>query len=576
MILERTLRRNPWRDATILALLCAFSYTIGLTTHGLTNWQEARRAVVGREMFTKGEWIVPTYFGEPYIAKPPMIYWVQMIIGRTREAFGATPFADESELRLTVALGGLLGVLATYFAARRLLRDRFDVRLGDEAAWLSALGLAGGVLFFRSSRIGELDVLTVPFVVTAIAAVHEALRIWVDERRTSWLAIALATIMTVGAALTKGPPAVLVVALAGYLPLGIAACRTPASEERHARNIQPLAAAAGGLGVALAAWILAAHVNFPIDWLGLAFFGLVGATVAVSIVRLADRATAREWLSSFSHTHPLLVLGLPVLSVWGWGRLVAARIGNDSVAALASAEVEDNLRILVLDSPAKNVGFMLYGIAPISLAMVAGTIWMLRERPSLVGSQRVPLVWCAAGLGAFSVFGKGVARYLTPVWPGVAMLGGLWLAYALRDAQRRLGHARLRHASVAVLLLSIIAQTWWYGLGREIYFGDRSPRAFIRELLPKASGIALTTWKLDEPALDYYALCRLPILDAESQLISRANEEGLIVVIGRSSQASEWTSAVFDAGFTIKGIALLAPYRWRADGERIGAWRISR
>lgn len=573
----RTTRRDPWRDGAILALLCFLAYTVGLTTHGLTNWQEARRAVVGKEMFEKGEWIVPTYFGEPYIAKPPMIYWVQMLIGRARGALGATPFADETELRLTVALGGLLGVLATYFAARRMLRDRFDPRLGDDAAWLSALGLASGVLFVRSSRIGELDVLTVPFVVAAVAALAHAWRTWKEERRTSWGAVALATLMATGAALTKGPPAILVVALAGYVPILLTEPRAPATGDASRRNKrESLVASMGFVFTVILAWLLAPRVNFPMDSLGLLFFGAAGAMLAVGAVRLADRERVGEWSASLARTHPALVLGVPLLAVWLWGRMVASRIGGHAVASLASAEVEDNLRVLVLDSPAKNIGFMLYGLAPMSLAMVAGAVWLLRDRPRLSEEQRVPFVWCAAGLVAFSALGKGVARYLTPVWPGVAMLGGLWLAFALRGWDKRLGHHRLRYAVVTLLIVSLLVQAWWYGVGRQIHFGGRSPREFMRELMPKIEGGAMTTWKLDEPAMDYYAGLRLPRLIEPAELIRRASETAPIVVIGRASEASEWVPTALDAGLTVKGIEVRAKFSWRADGERVGAWRVGR
>ncbi|MBL8745611.1 MAG: glycosyltransferase family 39 protein [Phycisphaerae bacterium] len=568
-------RRNPWRDAAILTLLCAVAYTAGLTTHGLTNWQEARRAVVGREMFRNNEWIVPTYFDEPYIAKPPMIYWAQILIGHTRAALGATPFHDETELRLTVALAGILGVLATYFAARSILLHRTDPALSDDAAWLGALGLAAGVLYFRSSRIGELDVLTVPFVVTAVAALAHAHRQSRHLRRTPWTAVALAAVAATLAALTKGPPALLVIALAGYLPMLLSDPSGTIDEPRWKRAAS-IAAALGFCLATFAAWLIAPRVHFPMDWLGLIFFGAVGAVIAVAIVRLSDPPRAWESFLTLAHTHPLLVLGLPMLAVWAWGRMVSSRIGAETVTTLAAAELDDNLRLLVLDSPAKNIGFMLYGLAPISLAMIAGLAWIARTRPPLTAGQRVPIVWCAAGLAAFSVAGKGVARYLTPVWPGVAMLGGFWLAHIIRDSERKLGHRRLRFAAAAVAILSMLVQTWWYGLGREIYFGDRSPRKFMQELLPKAPATALATWKMDEPAIDFYAEHRLPILETDARLIDLATEHGTLVLIGRTAQANEWVSQALHAGLTVNGIELRARYRWRADGERIGAWRIAR
>ena len=74
----------------VLALIaiCAVTYFLGLATHGLTNWQEGQRALVAREMQQRSEWIVPTINGEPYLAKPPMIYWCQLVSARTRSLLG--------------------------------------------------------------------------------------------------------------------------------------------------------------------------------------------------------------------------------------------------------------------------------------------------------------------------------------------------------------------------------------------------------------------------------------------------------------------------------------------------------
>ncbi len=569
-------RRNPWRDAAWLFLLCIVAYTAGLTTHGLTNWQEARRAAVAREMYATGEWIVPRWFGEPYIAKPPMMYWAQILVAKARAALGEAPFIDESEVRLTVAIAGLLGVLTTYFAARSILRDRLDARLGDDAAWLAALGLASGVLYFRSSRIGELDVLTVPFVVAAVWAIDRARRVWEAERHTPWMWVGLATAAGIGAALTKGPPAVLPIALAGYLPMMLRAIDAePTTIVAGRRNGFAMAFGAGVFVFGTLAFG-SEGVGTMTVLVGAVLFGMIGGIGTVLFARLAQPPAARRWFAAFARTHPALVLCVPLIAVWVWGRLVAARVGADTISNLAAAEVEDNLRILVVDSPVKNLGFMLYGIAPIALAAAACLVWIARSRPSLTPGQRIPIAWTIAGFAAFSALGKGVARYLTPLWPGVAMLGGLWLAVALRDAERRSGHTRHRTAVVGLLVVSALVQTWWYGLGRTIYSGDRSPREFVRELLATADDLPLATWRLDEPSLDFYASTRLPQLQNPADLLHMANLTRGMVLIGREDRADEWAAAAGDAGFRVHKMDLFAPYRWRAARAPVAAWRIER
>src|SRR5690606_9868631 len=68
------------RDLLALGALCAVTFFVGLTTHGLTNWQEAQRALVAQDMAQRGDWLVPTVNGAPYLAKPPLIYWAQLAL----------------------------------------------------------------------------------------------------------------------------------------------------------------------------------------------------------------------------------------------------------------------------------------------------------------------------------------------------------------------------------------------------------------------------------------------------------------------------------------------------------------
>lgn len=621
-------RRNVWRDALWLTVFCAVVYMLGMTTHGLTNWQESQRALVAREMFAKNEWIVPTVHGEPYIAKPPLIYWVQMVIAHGRVALGAEPFGDETEIRLTVALGGMAGVLATYFAARWMFgggRRRegagawpglpmcgVDGRVADDAAWLSALGLAVGMLYVRSSRIGELDVLIVPFVVIAVAAITAAYRAWLERgspaglergspagRGVHWGALAVATVAGCGAALAKGPPALLVVAMAAYGSVVLHAAMSARREddqdqadeaqraaiEARRTEVTLVAALLGAIALPVIALMFDDRVRSFWHAMGLVFFALVGAAIAAGAVALTRHGRARAVFFALQSTHPLIVLGVPALVVWGWTRMVGARVGTQTVAALASIEVEDNLRLLVLDSPTKNLGFMIYGIAPMSVVAIVGAWCLLRRRmPGDVGT-RVPLVWCGLSFVAFSMLGKGVARYLTPVWPGVAMVGGLWLAMLERERARR-GLMPVVRVATVVLVVCGVAQGLWYGVMRERMFGARSPRDVVRELAGQVDVTRLGTWRLDDPAIDFYARERIerwgerdgPDFDAMVREVRGgagaytllATNDAAVTLDTRTPLAI----ALREAGIDATPIDLSARYAWRADGAPVMAWSL--
>src|SRR5947209_15783135 len=88
--------------------------------------QEARYAEIPRQMLRDGSWVVPTLHGQPYLDKPPLLYWLVMVSYRL---FGVHDWAA----RLVPCSAAFLTVLVTYGWGRRVL--------GGRAAFLGALVL---------------------------------------------------------------------------------------------------------------------------------------------------------------------------------------------------------------------------------------------------------------------------------------------------------------------------------------------------------------------------------------------------------------------------------------------------
>src|SRR5207248_2272205 len=72
---------------------------------------EGRYAEIPREMLQRGEWVVPYLQGEPYLDKPPLLYWLVMLSFRL---FGVS--AALSRLVPAMACQGC--VLVIYICAR--------------------------------------------------------------------------------------------------------------------------------------------------------------------------------------------------------------------------------------------------------------------------------------------------------------------------------------------------------------------------------------------------------------------------------------------------------------------------
>lgn len=586
------LRRGDWLALAALALLCAIIYCFGLTTYGLHNWQEGQRALVAREMFREGRWITPTVHGEPYIAKPPLMYWVAISIGHARGWMGWEPFTDESEVRLTVALAATLGVLATYVVARRLLApdkpEPDEETFARRAAWLSALGLATGLLYFRSARIGELDALIVPFVVVAVGAVDAARRRMRVKGTTHWAALGIAAIAGVGAVLTKGPPALLMIALAGYGPLllrAVDACaRTVAS--RRAET-----AGAVVVGIALMA-LSAPQLNGARALAGLLCMGVMGALLGVWLGRFARPGAFRAAFVALHAGHPIVTLGVPVLAFWWWGHMVTQELGAEVVARLAGQELENNLRVLYLESPVKNLGFFAYGVAPISIAALGAAFWVMRDRPAFDSApgRWTPFVWAGLAFMAFSLLGKGVARYLLPAWPGVAMMGGLWLATRLREREATASDSRRISALICAGFIAMgAAEAWWYGAGRQVYLQEETPREFVRELIPAVTDGRIGVYEVASPALDFYFDMPVTLWERKprdpartvSALIAEAGRGEYLLLARRETPGvirryGSILEPLRSAGFTVEEEPTRAVFLRPDEDSVVAAYRITR
>lgn len=144
---------------------------------------EGRYAEIAREMLVRGDWVVPHLQGEPYLDKPPLLYWLVVL---SYKLFGVHDWAA----RLVPALAVHLTILLTYLFGRRLLGERAAVR----GAVLLALapGLAG------MARLLVLDGLLTLWVTLGLFA----------GRRGLLTACAIACGVGV---LTKGPVAVVLV-----------------------------------------------------------------------------------------------------------------------------------------------------------------------------------------------------------------------------------------------------------------------------------------------------------------------------------------------------------------------------
>jgi 4-amino-4-deoxy-L-arabinose transferase-like glycosyltransferase len=154
---------------------------------------ESRYAQIPREMLARGDMVVPTLQGEPYLDKPPLFYW---LVAGSYRAFGVHDWSA----RLVPALAVHATLLLVYLGGRRLA--------GERAAFRAALVLALAPAFLGVARLLILDGLLTLWTTLALFAAFEALR-GPRLRWGPWLLAALACGLGV---LTKGPVALVLLA----------------------------------------------------------------------------------------------------------------------------------------------------------------------------------------------------------------------------------------------------------------------------------------------------------------------------------------------------------------------------
>jgi dolichol-phosphate mannosyltransferase len=179
--------------AMLLLLLVAGLLFFTKLRAPLLEPQEPRYAEIPRQMLQQGSFVVPVLHGEPYLDKPPLLYW--LIMG-SYTLFGVS----DGAARLVPGLAGVLSVLLTYLWGRRAV--------GERAGFCGALVLCLCPGFIYRERMLTFDSVLCLCVLAALAAAWASLTSnrW---RRTWWVISAIACGLGL---LTKGPVAFVLVA----------------------------------------------------------------------------------------------------------------------------------------------------------------------------------------------------------------------------------------------------------------------------------------------------------------------------------------------------------------------------
>jgi 4-amino-4-deoxy-L-arabinose transferase-like glycosyltransferase len=180
---------EPCRLSSLLLLLLLPAVLLYpcLSFH-LFEPDESRYAEIGREMLQRGEWVVPYLQSEPYLDKPPLLYW---LIEASYTLFGVHVWAA----RLVPALAVHGCVLLIYLLGRR--------SVGERAAFWGALALALAPGWTSMGGLLLMDSLLTLWTTLSLLCAFEAVR----GERLRWGWWLLASLVCGLGVLTKGPVA---------------------------------------------------------------------------------------------------------------------------------------------------------------------------------------------------------------------------------------------------------------------------------------------------------------------------------------------------------------------------------
>lgn len=278
----RTAARWPFFE--ILAALGVFiiaglTFFFHLGAYGFWEPDEARYGEIAREMLELRDYIVPHLNYVAYVEKPPLLYWLTTFSYRI---FGI----DEFAARAIPAISALLGVLATFVFAARVM--------GRRRAVMAAAILATAPLYAVMAQVLTTDMLLSALTTIAIFALFLHFQEGGGWCWIAYVAMALAT-------LTKGPVGIALPALTMVIFLWWERALNGAMHRFHA-------IAGGALILAIVApWFIAISIREP----GFVDFYFVGEHIR------------RFFDSSFSHGEPFYFY-VPVIlaGLLPWSMLV--------------------------------------------------------------------------------------------------------------------------------------------------------------------------------------------------------------------------------------------------------------
>jgi 4-amino-4-deoxy-L-arabinose transferase-like glycosyltransferase len=416
-----------------VALLC---FLPGFFSTPPIDRDEARFTQATKQMVESGDYVDIRFQDDVRYKKPVGIYWLQAGVVKAASALGVKHAVTTIWLYRVPSLIGAIGaVLLTYWAALALVPRR--------AALLAGLMMASCVLLGIERLIAKTDAMLLLTVVAAMAAMARAYlrngRAQLDARGT-WLVAGVFWTALAAGVLLKGPPIVMIVALAALALIVV---------DRSAR------------------WLLALKPLVGIAWLALLvlpwFLAIIGrAGDAFFAESVGQDLLSKVFAGQESHGAPP---GYYFVLFWFtfWPGATLAALATPAVWAARREPATKFLLAwlvpswVVFELVITKLPHYVLPLYPAIAILIAGAIdaRALSRKPFLVWGTIwwfvVPMLAGIGGIVALAVIGRQFGLLVWPLIGAAAVMSFLaWRLYEADGAE----HSLLR-AIVAAILTAI-------------------------------------------------------------------------------------------------------------------------
>lgn len=480
---------------TLVALAVLLPSTFGVS---LVDRDEGWYAQVAREMLDSGDWLIPTYLGEPWIAKPPLLYWC---VAAMYAIFGVHAWAAR-----------LVSVLATLGAVHLLATIAADLYNRRVALIASIAFITAGL----PAIVGRLVLTDALLLVCMMAA---TVTLWrMASQGATWLGGAQFWIWIGLSILAKGPA---VIVFVGALALGLLARRETRAWIRCPRFwlTLPIALLVAGPWYAYAN----AHAG---GVLLRQFFGY----------EIASRLTG----SPHGHGGPPGYYLLISLAGWlPWTALVPGAVCEALQRRRDDAHTWPLLIwfaapwLLLELIPSKLPHYILPCYVP--LAILFGRMWDLGLEHQLTRGQRVVLqIWAVVPIMLGVALLAAACHWWGLAWTSAAAIGGALLALgfllaAVKVRRHQLWKAWCTAATITIAFHVVLGA----GILRDFepYRLSRNIAAAANEVSGPHTAIYLCGY--DEPSTFFYLNRPAEIVPWEQLPALLASDDDVVLIAGK-------------------------------------------